>query len=115
MEGIQETIGFINEVRRLTREARDKSAVEEEKARKQRFYEAQVMREEAEAIAETEWSDLQNAIREVAADGGSELSWGIPTFKEYEKEHYYAIHMMDILKEHGFTVESNPSCILVKW
>ena len=75
------------------------------------------MREEAEAIAESEWPDLQNAIREVAVDGGNDLSWGIPEFSEREKASYYADHMMNILHNHGFTAKggSITDGILVEW
>ena len=74
------------------------------------------MREEAEKIASEEWPDLQNSIREVAADGANEIVWGVPPFSDVEKDHYYCNHMMDILKKHGFECKMiSPPGIEVRW
>ena len=117
MEGIQETFGFINEVRRLTRDAKDgvRTDIRKDHLRKQRIYELHQMREDATMVAKDEWPSLQNIIRETAMDGYNELTWGLPAFAEKEKDEYYREAMMVLLKEHGFTTSNENSGILVKW
>ena len=106
MERIQETVGFINEVRRLTRDAENSSIIEDQD-RKERLNKAHSLREEAEKDAVNEWPQLQDTIRDVAALGHCSLIWGVPEYAEREKVHYYCSHMMDILKQHGFEVYDN--------
>ena len=110
------TDDFIREVRRVTREARDRSIIDEASARREKLFRVQALREEAERDANNEWPDLKIAIRQVAAKGEAEIVWGIPAYDSLEKNNYYFSHMKHILIDHGFNVQATVTGDLkVQW